>query len=413
MRNASRISNVGRVSYSAMRRLNGAFLLDLLRDNGPTSRAELARLSGLTKPTVSSQITDLLDRGIVIEDGVVIPDERGGKPSKLLRFNPSLGNLVAVEISAAEVRIRLADLDGGILDSEAAAIHAERGPDHILKTAIDAISLVLEREAGRREKLMVIAIASPGRIDFEAGIVVEAGNVFHWHNVAVRDPFERTFGVPVVVENDVNFATLGEIHSGLGRGVQNFVLIRLTTGIAAGLVLGGRLYRGTHGTAGEIAHMVFDRDIAAGPLDVRGYLESSIGHDRLYERVRVAKSNEKVRAASGASGAQDLLEAVRIRDPITATIVDDLESNLTLAVANMVAVMDPELIVLTGDLFGLVIDQVRAAVEHVIPWPVRIETSILGDEAVLLGAIGAAQELAHNVLCGMNSQIASDSGKTT
>src|SRR5690606_23136461 len=199
MRNASRISNVGRVSYSAMRRLNGAFLLDLLRDNGPTSRAELARLSGLTKPTVSSQVTDLLDRGIVTEDGVVIPDERGGKPSKLLRFNPSLGNLIAVEICAAEVRVRLADLDGGILDSEAAAIHAERGPDHILQTAIDAISLVLEREAGRREKLMVVAIASPGRIDSEAGSVVEAGNVFHWRNVAVRDPFERAFAVPVVV----------------------------------------------------------------------------------------------------------------------------------------------------------------------------------------------------------------------
>ncbi len=410
MRNSPGNRDSGRIGYSAMRRLNGAYLLDLLRENGPTSRAELARLSGLTKPTVSSQVADLLQRGVVVEDGVVEPDERGGKPPKLLRFNPSLGDLIAVEICATEVRVRLADLDGGILDAEDADIVAERGAEHILDAAIAAIHRILARDAGRREKLMVIAVAAPGRVDSEAGVVVEAGNVFLWHNVAVRDHFQRAFSVPVVVENDVNLATLGEMHFGLGRGVQNFILIRLTTGIGAGLVLGGHIYQGDHWAAGEIGHMVFDRETAAGALDVRGFLESSIGRDRLRERLRHA--NQKQVESGQGSMYDDLLEAVRGGNPAAAAIVDDLESKLVLAISNLAAVMDPELIILTGDLFALVIEQIRKAIDHVIPWPVRIEQSALGDESVLLGAIGSAQELAHDLICGQEPQKISDSRKS-
>ena len=106
------------------------------------------------------------------------------------------------------------------------------------------------------------------------------------------------------------------------------------------------------------------------------------------------------------------MQAMRIGGPAAATIADDLQSILTLAIANIAAVADPELILLNGDLFGFVIDQVQSAVEHIIPWPVRIAMSAHGDEAVLLGAIGAAQEFAHDLLCDKPSQFASDSSTT-
>lgn len=407
MRNRLGKPGTAPLDYAAIRRTNGAFLLGLLRENGPVSRAELSRLSGLTKPTVSSQITSLLERGIVIEDGVVVPDARGGKPSTLVRFNPDLGHLAAVEIGASEVRVRLTDLDGKGIDAEVAPIHADRSADHVLEKVVLAVERVRMRERGRREKLMVAAIAAPGRIHPEEGKVVEAGNVFHWSNVAVREPLERAFGVPVVVENDVNFAALGEMHCGLGRGIQNFLLIRHSTGIAAGLVFGGRLYRGTHGTAGEIGHMVFDRETAAGAIDPRGFLESAIGLDRIRERLQAAAPPADAGNAPAANGRFDLLEAIQARNPAAAAIADDLESKLTLAVANVAAVADPELIILTGDLMGLVAGQIQSAVKAVVPWPIRIEISALGDEAILLGAIGAAQEVAHDLLCGKQSRMAS------
>ncbi|HEY3439314.1 MAG TPA: ROK family transcriptional regulator [Paludibaculum sp.] len=389
-----------------MRRLNGALLLDLIRDKGPASRAELARLSGLTKPTVSSQVADLLRRTLVVEDGTVEPDERGGKRSKLLRFNPQCGNLIGVEIGSSVVRVRLADLDGAIEDREDAEVWPERGADHILATAVTAVNLVLSRGRRRKQKLMIVAVAAPGRVNSDSGVVLEAGNVFHWRRVAVREYFQRAFKVPILVENDVNLAALGEMHYGLGKGVKNFVLIRLTTGVGAGLVVGGRLYQGNHWAAGEIGHMVFDQEAAAGVPNERGYLESVIGSDRLRERVRTAKTKAAVEAAlTGASDLHgELVEAVRRGDPAAVAIVDDLGSKLSLAAANLAVVMDPELILLAGELFDLVVGRIREVVERVIPWPVRIERSALGEEAVLMGAIGSARSMAHDLVCGKNRE---------
>lgn len=394
-----------------MRQLNSAFLLDLIREGEPISRAELARSSGLTKPTVSSQIASLLERGIVVEDGTSEPDSRGGKPSKLLRFNPRFGNLIAAEITSDEARVRLTDLDGNTLENAKARVSPKRGADHVLGQLTELMAAVLDREPGRREKLMVASVAAPGRIDSEAGIVVGVDNVFRWTNVSVREPLEKAFGVPVLVENDVKLATLGEMHYGLGQGVKNFILIRLTTGIAAGLVIDGHLYQGTHWTAGEIAHMVFDRFVAADSLDPRGYLESAIGLDRLRERALNLLQKDAEAAEAVSNDGDAALAAHALRDPAAAAVLDDLESNLSLAIANITAVVDPELILLSGELFSLVIHQIRATVEHVIPWPTRIEISALGHEAVLLGAIGAAQEFAHELLCGNHTPSNPISGK--
>jgi predicted NBD/HSP70 family sugar kinase len=397
----TRNRDAGRMGAAAMRRLNGALLLDLIRTSGPVSRADLSRSSGLTKPTVSSQVSDLQRRGLVIEAGEGEPDERGGKPSRLLRFDPGCGNVVGVEIASSKVRVRLADLDGAIQDREDVNIRPERGASHVLETLVETCKAVIGRVRGRKKKLMTMVVAAPGRVDVRSGTVLEAGNVFHWRDVAIGDCLRRQFRIPVEVENDVNLAALGEMHYGICRGVRNFALIRLTTGVGAGLVLDGKLFQGSHWAAGEIGHMVFGREAASGDLGDRGYLESAIGSDRLRARVRVARANHVVQAAlSGSEGEPD---SIGLEDPAASGIVEDLASHLGLAAADLVAVMDPELIVLAGELFDLVTDQIREVVQRVIPWPVRIERSALGDEGALLGAIGSARGIAHELICNTGS----------
>ncbi len=393
--------DAGRMGASAMRRLNGALLLDLIRSKGPVSRADLSRLSGLTKPTVSSQVADLLSRGLVAEAGEGEPDERGGKPSRLLRFEPGCGNVIGVEICASKVRVRMADMDGTILDREDARIRPERGAEEILATIAETCKTVTGRGRGRKQKLKTMVVAAPGRVDVHSGAVLEAGNVFHWRNVGVGEYLRRIFRVPVHVENDVNLAALGEMHFGACQGVQNFVLIRLTTGVGAGLGLGGKLFQGNHWAAGEIGHMVFGREAAAGELSDRGYLELMIGSDRLRERVRLVRANEAVQAALSGGGETngEPPDSLGLDDPAAAGIVEDLASHLGLAAADLVAVIDPELIVLNGELFDLVTEQIRDVVRRVIPWPVRIERSVLGEEGALLGAIGSARGLAHELIC--------------
>ncbi len=391
---------------AGMRKMNAALLLDIIRDMGLVSRAQLARVSGLTKPTVSSQVADLIERGIVVEDGEGEPDARGGKPPTMLRFDADSGVLIAAEIASSAVRVWLADLNGRPVDFETCPISPEFGAGHVLDVLCGGIQALLGRAGRRGQKLLCIAIAAPGRVDAGSGVVLEAGNVFHWRNVDVRGRIEDHFGVPALVENDVNFAALGEMHSGLAAGVQNFILIRLGTGVGAGLVLGGRLYQGTHWAAGEIAHMIFDRASAAEGSTDRGLLESAIGSDRVREKVRSARAGQSSETAllPSADLAGELSEAVRRNDPVAARIVDDLAAQLSITVADLAATIDPEMIVLAGDLFGLVTDRIRELVGRVIPWPVRIELSALGADAALMGAMGSARGLAHDLLCDLGRE---------
>ncbi len=373
---------------SGMRKVNAALLLDIIRSKEFVSRAELARLSGLTKPTVSSQVTDLIERGIVVENGAGEPDARGGKPPTMLRFDAGRGALIAAEIGSSAVRVLLGDLNGHPLDSATFPIRPEQGARHVLDVLCDAILSVLNRG-----DLLCIAVAAPGRVDARSGRVLEAGNVFHWRDVDVSGHVQGRFRAPVLVDNDVNFAALGEMHSGIAKGVENFVLIRLGTGVGAGLVLGGHLYQGAHWAAGEIGHMIFDRVPAAGSDTVRGLLESAIGSDRVREKVRSANGSEP------SDFAAELAAAVRRNDAAAARIVDELARQLAIAITDLAATIDPDLIVLAGELFPLVEDRIRETVARVIPWPTRIELSALGADAALMGAMGCAREAAHGILC--------------
>jgi glucokinase len=388
---------------SGMRKVNAALLLEIIRDRGFVSRAELARISGLTKPTVSSQVADLIERGIVVEDGAGEPDARGGKPPTLLRFEADCGALIAAEITSSSVRVWYGDLNGRPIDFVTTPTVPEFGAGHILDALCSAIQTVLSRDKRREQKLLAIAVAAPGRVNAETGTVFEAGNVFHWRNVEVRKRIEDRFGVRTLVDNDVNFAALGEMHSGLAVGVGNFILIRHGTGIGAGLVLGGRLYQGTHWAAGEIGHMILDRASAVDEATDRGQLESEIGSDRVREKVRLATGAlaGDYSPLSTTDLAGELAEAVRRNDPLAARVVDDFASQLSITVADLAATIDPELIVLAGDLLGLVAERIRELVGRVIPWPMRIELSALGADAALMGAMGSARGQAHDLLCDL------------
>lgn len=388
---------------SGMRKVNAAVLLDIVREKGPVSRAELARLSGLTKPTVSSQVADLIERGIVVEHGAGEPDARGGKPPTLLRFDAEAGALVAAEIASSSVRVWLADLDGRPSCFETIPTSPELGAGHILDALCDGIHSVLTQSGRSQEELFCISIAAPGRVDAKLGVVLEAGNVFHWRNVDVAQRVEGHFGLRPLVENDVNLATLGEMHSGLAAGVENFILVRLGTGVGAGLVLGGKLYHGTHWAAGEIAHMIIDRASTVDSATDRGLLESAIGSDRVRERMRSARPHEPfdLPGLPDSEFASELSEALRRNDPVAAAVVAEVATQLSLAVADLAVTIDPELIVLSGEFFALVSDRIRELVGRVIPWPVRIELSALGADAALMGAIGVARTSAHDLICDL------------
>lgn len=370
-----------------MRNWNMIGVLGLLRDHGEISRAHLASLSRLSKPTISDLVTSLIHKGLVIETGPGKPSDRGGKKPTMLRFNPDYGCLIAVEIGPEEIQVALADLDRQVRRTWSGRALAEAGSEAVLAQVSAGIANVM---ADAPSRLRLISIAAPGIVDVTRGIVRETDNIFAWRNVDLRAELSSTFGVPVIVDNDVNLAALAEMESGAGQGVPNFVLINLSTGIGAGIVLGGRLHHGSHYAAGEIGHMVLDARAGSGPYRPRGYLESFVGADRIAARVQelaLRKGSPMAQLLPGRPEWEALLECAAQGDPASAELVGDLAHYLSAAVVNLSAAYDPDLVILAGVPFPPLLDRIRELAMKLVPWPIEISLSASGPHAPLQGAI--------------------------
>lgn len=365
-----------RMKAPLMRSLNGIELLNLIAEHGPLSRAALAKLSRLSKPTVSSQVETLVERGWVLELGQGESGARGGKKPTLIRFNADAGRLFGVEIDSQEIRIAAADLEGKVLNQTACPTGRDRRADTVLEKICRELGDVIAVDGtGSIER--VIAVASPGRVDVRRGITLEAGNLFNWTDVHIRTRLEREFGLPVLVDNNVKMATLGELHFGLAKGMNDAVVVRLDSGIGSGVVVRGRLIHGRHWAAGEIAHMNLDLTQISEVWRIRGYLESMIAADRILEKA----------PAGTASAIEYLRSATNVRDNVVL--------HIGAAIANLICAYDPALVVLQGDLLAEIVEDVRQVIAKAVPWETKIAVSEIPAKAVLLGTLSAARALAY------------------
>jgi glucokinase len=376
-----------RMQAPMMRSLNGIELLNLIGEHGPISRASLAKLSRLSKPTVSSQVEALIKQGWVIELGLGESGAKGGKKPQLVKFNADAGRIFAAEIDPVRIRVAAADLEGHIRTQAEHPLGPDLGADHILSVLAEALRELIGRESAQ-DGQRVISIAAPGRVDAQQGIVLEAGNLYNWTSVPVRDYLERALGLPVFVDNNVNMATLGEIHFGVAKGKKDVVLVRLDTGIGSGVVIRGKLLHGNHWAAGEIAHMILDLSRAVDDWHVRGYLESMVGSDRILARAREA-------SGGATSSAVEFLRDAHQRSNGQERLYQEIVTHLGIAVSNLTCAYDPSLVVLQGELFSAIADEVRATVRRTIPWGADIAVSQIADEAVLLGTVVSARSHAY------------------
>ncbi len=369
-----------------MKSVNGIGLLNLIRDHGPVSRADLAKMSLLSKPTVSSQVESLLREGLVIEQGPGTSGARGGKKPTLLRFNADCGRLVAVEMNPQEIRAALTDLDGRILHRVTSPTPVKRGADTVLARTEQAVRNLLERAAGSQAMCRLISIAASGRVDTRSGVVVEAGNLFNWRQVPVRERLESAFALPVFVDNNVNLAALAEMQHGAAVGESDFAVVRLDNGIGAGVVIRGKLHHGNHWAAGEIAHLVLDMRKAQQDWRERGYLESIVGADRIAAQVG---------GTPDPAGALAVVESAARGNRTARQIIDNITLHLGLGIGSLICAYDPALVVLQGELFRPLFEDIRRVAARVVPWEAALALSQISDEAVLLGAIVAAQAHAY------------------
>jgi predicted NBD/HSP70 family sugar kinase len=356
-----------------MKSLNAIEILELVRTRGPISRAHLAACSRLSKPTVSDQVDALISRGLVVEAGPGDSGTRGGKKPTLVEFNGGHGQIFCADVGPELIRFAAADLRGTVFRRNVLPTQPERGPRAVVRTVKKGLADLIG--AADDGKVRVISMAVPGIVDIRQGIVLETENVFGWRNLHLAADLAGHFGIPVRIDNDVNMAALAELSG--GSAPDDFVFVRLHTGIGAAVVLGGKLHHGAHWAAGEIGHMLLDVGRLPRGTDPRGYLESVVGQDRVSERVR------KLARRGGRTAAEQ-------------EVSRDVALHLGSAIANIASVCDPHAVILLGEPFPGILDEIRRVTEKLVPWPVEVRLSQLGEDAALQGALAAGLNHAYD-----------------
>ena len=374
-----------------LRAINERTILELIRRTGTTSRAQIARESGLSKPTVSLALSGLIAAGLVHEVGRAT----GGKgPSAVLyELNPAAGWVVGIDVGRHWVRAAAADITGAIV-----ARRDERARARSSATLIGQIGEIAHEVAGdagiRWRQVTHATVGAAGVIDPRRGAVALAPNLPGFGRQGLVGAIRDELGTAISFENDVNMAALGELSDGAGRDVGTFVYLWVGTGVGMGIVIDGRLYRGSSGAAGEIGYM----PVGAGdPHDRavrrRGMLEETAGAAAVS---RIARERN-VRPPTPAR----VFAAARRGDAAAIGVVDEEARRIALAIAAVLPVLDPELVILGGGIGGngdLLLAPVEREVAQLSPFRPRIAVGELGDEAVLHGAVATALRAAQEQL---------------
>ncbi len=316
------------------------------------SRAEIARRAELSRSTVSVVVSDLLASGLVAELGS--GPSRGGRRPIELQFQYDGHGIVGIDLGATHVSVVVANLRGEVKAYREREVSVRSDPDTALRAMRELTEAALESWGGQRKRLVGIGIAVPSPVDLGHPDVLSEVVMPDWRGKSVTAGLRERFRVPVLIDNDANLGALAEQWWGAARGVSDSVYIKVATGIGSGHIIGGRIYRGSSGTAGEIGHLAID---SKGPVclcGLRGCLVTFVGTQAL-----LARTKERLRR-----GAKSLLagkplnitaieDAALAGDPVAVQVIDEAADYLGIAVAGMLNLMNPAVVTIGGSLARL------------------------------------------------------------
>jgi predicted NBD/HSP70 family sugar kinase len=370
-----------------IRAMNEQLLLDQVRQEGPLSRSDLVRLSGLSKPTVALALSNL-ERDALVHVAGRRTGSRG-RSAALYEIRREAAFVLGLDVGREYVRGALADLGGVVRAQESRRALAELARHRIEE--LTSLSGDLLRTAGvsRTRTILHTVVGSPGVVDpGRAALTLAGGNLPGWERPEVLMELRRRFGDSTAIENDVDAAAVAERDHGHGRDVSTFAFVSVGTGIGMGLVIDGKLHRGAHGAAGEIAYLPLGLD-GTDEREVRrrGALEAAASSAAVVRRARG-------RGLDGHLSARAVFAAAFAGDSRARAVVTEEAALVAKAIASVVAVVDPELIVLGGGIGrapGFAAD-VAARLAELAPVVPEVRASALGDDAVVEGCLAAGME---------------------
>lgn len=378
---------------------NAASILASIFHSGRITQREISRTTGLSFTTVASAVSRLEKRGIIKRS--VESSTNGGRPAALYKCNPAYRHLLGIEARKDKLYLVVSDLEGNVLEQNAVPFDKKIGKDGFLKLLVQAAGEQIDSFKERKARFLGIGIGVAGLVNPKDGSVSILSHLSNWGTLPLKEVVEEKFHLGVAVHNLAAAAALGELRYGAGRAKENFLLLNVTDGVGGGVVLNGRLYTGTSGTAGEFGHITVDDHGPVCTCGNVGCLETLTSVPAMIQNARKAISqgvNSAIKEIAG--GSPDsitfpvLLEAARQEDKLAYKLFTDVGRYLGEGVVSLVNLLNPELIIIGGDLvqagdliLGPVNDVLKRQALEVPRKSVEIVFSKLGDSASALGAV--------------------------
>ncbi|TKA06494.1 ROK family transcriptional regulator [Actinacidiphila oryziradicis] len=372
-------------SQSSLHRANLERVVRAVRLAGSLTQAEIARGTGLSAATVSNIVRELKDSGTV----QVTPTSSGGRRARSVALSGNAGIVVGVDFGHSHLRVAVGNLAHQVLAEQSEPIDVDASASQGFDRAEQLVGRLIQSTGSGPDKVIGVGLGVPGPIDVETGALGSTAILPGWSGINPRQELAERLRMPVQVDNDANLGALGELVWGSGRGVRDLAYIKVASGVGAGLVIDGRIYRGPGGTAGEIGHITLDE---AGPVcrcGNRGCLETFTAARYVLELLRSSHGPDLTMPR--------MVQLAREGDPGCRRVIADVGRHVGMGVASLCNILNPSRVVLGGDLAEageLVLSPIRESVaRYAIPSAARrlsVVPGALGARAEVLGALALA-----------------------
>ncbi|WP_313895927.1 ROK family transcriptional regulator [Streptomyces sp. YIM 98790] len=362
--------------------------MSAVQRRGSLTQIELAGVTGLSPATVSNIVKELTAAGVLHTS----PSTRSGRRALLVTLARNLGLVAGVHFGSRSLRVALADASMQVLADQRMPLAPDHRADAGLRRAAMLVSEMVESVEARPEELLAVGVCLPAPVDRRTGRITTVGMLRGWDGVAVPEVIGEELSAPVTVDNDANLGALAEARFGAGAGHEDLAYLRVSHGVGGGLILGGQLMHGRGGGAGEIGHVTVDDNGPICRCGNRGCLETFVGAPALLGMLAASHGHLTLR---------DVITRAKDGDPGCRRVLSDTGQHLGVAAANLCNLVDPEIVVVGGQLADageILLGPMRNVVaQRTMPstaGPVEVVAGELGSAAEVRGALAVALDTA-------------------
>lgn len=404
------MSKVLKGSFELMKQLNVSAVLKVIKDNGSLSRAEIAKLTGLTPASVTNITKFLIEDKFLIESKV--GESSGGRPPIILELNADARYVIGVGIGVGVIDVVITNLSANIIIKKSIIIEDERYDyDLVFKKLVNLINEVVESSQIDQEKILGVGVALHGIVNARTGVSIHA-LYYGWKNKNIKEKLEQELGLTVCVDNYVRAMALGESWFGATKDIANFVTLNISNGIGAGIIINNTPYYGVDFSAGEIGHIVVEADGDKCNCGKYGCLETVASNNNITRKaIKLIKQGVNSSLSRDVNdinnlSIEDICKAAKEGDVLSITILKEAARYIGVAITNLINILNPTAIVVVGEIFEnttYTIETLNEIVKNrglkLLSENVRIIRSLLGRDAAV---VGASTLVIQEIFNGMN-----------